>query len=219
MFKTIRLFTILVILFLWVNTTFAELPWYTCQIYWKIIGFDEYFRKYDCFKLTKLRILTPQNRIYEFTAITRYHDTCFKAYFNGWYIVNDVLSLPQFTPDFKEFWKSYYFKVAETYWWVTTWTGIIDKELASKIPSDDIGYVPVNAIMAWYYSKKTEELTKLSECWSYNIIPEQKQKLEKKENILNKTLFNWYTFLWMTFIFIMWCISWIVFKKLKLKRS
>ncbi|NDK08150.1 hypothetical protein EOM39_02790 [Candidatus Gracilibacteria bacterium] len=181
--NTLKVFIGLLIISINTQFIYAELPGYTCKIHGKIVGFDEYFIKPDCFKLTKLRIKRDNGIITEFTAVTKYHETCFKAYFDGGYQVQDVLTLPQFIPDYKQYGKTYFFKVEEaTFGKVYVYTGGIDKTIASIIPIDNIGEIPVNSIMSGYYKDNSSDINNLPECDGYNIGNTETIKVVKTEN-------------------------------------
>lgn len=189
----------IVIILINIQFTYAELPWYTCMVHWKIVWFDEYFIKPDCFKLTKLKVLWDDWGITEFTAATRYHDTCFKAYFNWWYQIQDVLSLPQFIPDYKQIWKTYFFKIEDwTMWIVYAYTWWLNNT-AKNIPIDNIWEIPVNSIMSGYFTYESDELKSLAKCPSYKLDINNK-------NI--ELIDNWKVNIYKYLIF--WVILWIL---------
>jgi hypothetical protein len=217
--NTLKIFIWLVVIFISTQFTYAELPWYTCKVHWKIIWYDEYFRKRDCFKLTKLKVQRDNWRITEFTAITRYHDTCFKAYFDWWYKIQNVLSLQQFIPDHKNFWKTYFFKIeGETFWKVNVYPWWLDKETASKIPIDNIWEIPVDSIMSWYYTEEPSDFKSLPECYWYNIENINTTRLIKKEST-NKIYIYKYIGFWVVIWLILSLLPLLIYKKIKKQKK
>lgn len=153
---------------LWLENAYADIPGYFCKVQGSILSMDEYFSKPDCFKLTKLKILTQENRVSDFTVITKYHDTCSQAYIDWWRIVNNTVEIPQFIADYKVYGKYYYFKIAQdTFWKVRTNTWGINPIYNGKIPNDVPWYIYINSIMVWYSDKEIKQLKYLPDCPSY----------------------------------------------------
>lgn len=198
----------------------AALPGYFCKTQGTILSMDEYFSKPDCFNLTKLRVLTQENNISEFSVITRYHDSCSQAYINWWWIVNDISKLPQFIADYKAYWKSYYFKIAQdTLWSVTVNTGWINPIYFWKIPIDSPWEVFINSIMTWYFSEEPQEFKKLPNCPPYKHITTIKNPYFPS---FQKTyLWEWEILVYLIALVFLWIgISlWRYFKKTKKEAS
>ncbi|NDK08149.1 hypothetical protein EOM39_02785 [Candidatus Gracilibacteria bacterium] len=179
---------------------------YTCKIKGKIVGLDKYFIKPNCFQLTKIHILTQQNTIYDFTAVTRYNDTCFSMYFDGGEGISNVLNISQFIPDMV-FGKTFNFKIEDkAYSSVNMGTGII---VDKQIPIDSPGVMIIPSIMLGMHKEEPSDFKNLPECYGYKLNIEKNQE-NIKINYGEKDIYEY-----LIFGIIIGVLLTIIYKKLK----